>query len=123
MTDWTGVRERVMALGAASGGDKVFGAMGQGFALDAPLTGPEVADLETCLGVELPEEYRSFLLQVGAGGAGPAYGVFPVRRDGSDGWTWVGDAPEQVEPGMVRIVSGRPGSRGDDRDPGRAAVQ
>ncbi|MFJ8364037.1 SMI1/KNR4 family protein [Streptomyces sp. NPDC093984] len=101
MSDWTGVRDRVLALAAAPGGDKVFGARAHGFALDAALTAAEVADLEAWLDVDLPEDYRSFLLHVGAGGAGPAYGILPVmRREGSAGWHWVGELIEEVEPGM-----------------------
>ncbi|MEY2242417.1 SMI1/KNR4 family protein [Streptomyces sp. BF23-18] len=75
MTDWIGVRDRVLALAAVPGSDKVFGARAHGFALDAVLTAAEVADLEARLDVDLPEDYRSFLLRVGAGGAGPAYGM------------------------------------------------
>jgi len=81
---WTGVRERVLA----APGD-VFGALGHRWILHDPLTPDDLADLETQAGVRLPEEYRDFLLHIGAGGAGPAYGVFPVRRvDGR--WRWEG---------------------------------
>lgn len=107
MTDWTGVRERVLALAALPGSDNVFGARAHCFELDVPLTAAEVADIEVWLGVELPEDYRSFLLQVGAGGAGPAYGVFPVRRDSSGVWRWIGDNPDGIEPG--RVVEPFPG--------------
>lgn len=101
VTDWTGIRERVLALAAAPGSDKVFGAGAHGFALEAPLTAAEVAEVEAWLGIELPEDYRSFLTQVGAGGAGPNYGIFPVRRDGSAGWRWIGDNPDGVDAGIL----------------------
>lgn len=87
---WPGVREQVEALAGRPGAETVFGAPGHRFALDEPLNAQELADLESQLGVRLPEDYRRFLLEVGAGGAGPAYGVFPVRR--ADGqWAWEGD--------------------------------
>lgn len=66
---WRGVRERL-------GGEVL-----------PPLTIAEVEEAEAAFGVRLPSEYRGFLLEVGAGGPGPAYGLFPLRRDG-DGWSW-----------------------------------
>ncbi|WP_432037574.1 SMI1/KNR4 family protein [Streptomyces cucumeris] len=80
---WTGVRERVLALREAPGASKVFGASwgkwGHGFELRPPLAEAELLAAERVRGVTLPEEYRGFLLEVGAGGAGPDYGLFPLR--------------------------------------------
>ncbi|MCP9958270.1 SMI1/KNR4 family protein [Streptomyces sudanensis] len=95
---WAGVRERVLELAGLPGAERVFGFPRGGSPLEDPLTEAEVADLERYCGVRLPEEYRDFLLHVGAGGAGPAYGVFPVRR-GEDGtWGWEGDGGDMTLP-------------------------
>jgi len=93
---WVGVRERVQALGAAPAGDRTFGATGHQFLLADPLTRAELADLERQTGVPLPGEYRDFLLHVGAGGAGPSYGVYPVRHvEGR--WRWEGDGADLAD--------------------------
>ncbi|ATL30220.1 SMI1/KNR4 family protein [Streptomyces formicae] len=79
---WAGVRERVLALRAAPNRRAVFGAYfkecGHGFALRPVLTEEQVEAVERRRGVTFPAEYRAFLLEVGAGGAGPDYGLFPV---------------------------------------------
>jgi hypothetical protein len=90
--DWSGVPDRVAEL-AARGEDAGFGANGHHFLLEPPLRPDELAELEEQCGVALPEEYRSFLLEVSRGGAGPAYGLFPLRRvDGR--WRWEGDGAQ-----------------------------
>ncbi|PCG83126.1 SMI1/KNR4 family protein [Streptomyces sp. WZ.A104] len=98
MTDrwWVRVRQRVEAAGAGPGGSKVFGASGHKWVVEEPLTQDELAELEAQTGVGLPEEYRAFLLYVGAGGAGPAYGLFPVRRV-QDRWRWEGDGADLAD--------------------------
>jgi hypothetical protein len=98
MTDqwWAGVRQRVEAAGAGPEGGKVFGALGHKWVLEEPLTRGELAELEAQIGVRLPEEYRAFLLHVGAGGVGPAYGLFPVRRV-QGRWRWEGDGADMAD--------------------------
>ena len=80
---WTGVRERVLALREAPNWRAVFGAefgtYGHGFELSPVLSEEQVRAVERRLGFDFPAEYRSFLLEVGAGGAGPDYGLFPVK--------------------------------------------
>lgn len=93
---WMGVRRRVQAVGGGPAASEVFGALGHEWILEDPLSQGELAELEAQIGVRLPEEYRAFLLHVGAGGAGPAYGVFPVRRV-QGRWRWEGDGADLTD--------------------------
>lgn len=81
---WAGVRERVLALRDRPGSTSVFGAGGHGFRLGPVMEAEQVQALETALGVGLPSQYRSFLLHVGAGGAGPHYGLMTPVQNGRD---------------------------------------
>lgn len=59
-----------------------------------PLTADEVANLDTFLGISLPEDYRSFLCEVSAGGFGPSLEFFTVEKANDDKWVWEGDGGE-----------------------------
>jgi hypothetical protein len=95
-SDWSDVRDWVARLAAAPRAGEVFGSLGHHWRLEPPLTADELAEVEDRLRVTLPEEYRSFLLEAARGGAGPAYGLFSLRRiDG--GWRWEGDGADLTD--------------------------
>ena len=56
----------------------VFGADSHEYRLGPPLSPDALSECEERLGVQLPAEYRLFVTQVGHGGAGPYYGLFPL---------------------------------------------
>ncbi|MEU1882995.1 SMI1/KNR4 family protein [Streptosporangium sp. NPDC020072] len=94
--DWSDVRERLSRLAAARPARAVFGSEGHRWNLEPPLSTGELAELEKQLRVELPEEYRSFLLEAGRGGAGPSYGLFSVRRVAGR-WRWEGSEADRTD--------------------------
>jgi hypothetical protein len=63
---------------------RVFGAAFHQYKLNPPLSDSVVAAFERRYGVSLPEDYRSFVTEVGNGGAGPYYGVLPFGKDDDD---------------------------------------
>src|SRR4051794_28331392 len=93
-TEWAGIRARVERLRHSPTRAAVFGADGHRFELAPRLSTGEINDVERQLGISLPAQYRGFLTAVGAGGAGPAYGIFPLQRAAKGRWTWTGDGAE-----------------------------
>jgi hypothetical protein len=81
MGEWSGVRERVLALGPPPRKDRGLRRLLRRPAgsftplLDDPLTEDEVSCAERQFSIVFPEDYRGFLLEVGAGGFGPGYGM------------------------------------------------
>ncbi|KAA8882047.1 SMI1/KNR4 family protein [Nocardia colli] len=94
--DWSDVPDRLARLAATPGANEIFGAggaAGHGWILEPPLSAAELSEIEGQVEVVLPEEYRAFLIAAGRGGAGPAYGLFPISRvDGE--WRWEGDGAD-----------------------------
>ena len=76
-----------------------FAAKSHWYDLNPPLPEKEIAQMEAKHGCRFPDEYRKFITEIGNGGAGPAYGVFPLgMQDQShdvgrweDGYSLVGD--------------------------------
>lgn len=82
---------------------KVFGAGEHRFRLKPKLPEPDILAFERLHNISLPGDYREFLANVGNGGAGPFYGVFPLGQiDGPFGMT-----PWQANDGLVGILSER----------------
>ena len=76
--DWTVVREKLNTLRELDARNRQFGSSSHRYELHPCLTEEEVQSFEAHFALTLPEDYRSFLLQVGNGGAGPFYGIQPL---------------------------------------------
>jgi hypothetical protein len=59
-------------------GARPSGVEAHGMRMEPPLLPETMAAAEAMIGVELPEEYRSFAMRLGNGGAGPAYGMYSL---------------------------------------------
>jgi hypothetical protein len=84
--DSIGVRDRLAVLAAADPAYERFGAGRHQYQLKAPIPASDIAVFEQQHGIRLPDAYRSFLTDIGSGGAGPYYGLFdwrdiPIRHD------------------------------------------
>lgn len=102
MSEWDGVRERVLALGPKQRAPRPWRWRTPRVAplLTDPLTEAEVAAAERQFGVVFPADYRGFLREVAAGGLGPGYGIAELtRRNGA--WTWPGWAAYDTTAGSL----------------------
>lgn len=57
-----------------------FGSDAHRFELRPPASEEAVRAFEVEHGVTLPEDFRTFLLEAGDGGAGPFYGLYPLSK-------------------------------------------
>jgi hypothetical protein len=74
------VRDLVRKLGEVRARKlETFGSKAHGFALGPPLAESEVRAFEDAHGVTLPADFRAFITQAGASGAGPYHGLLPLE--------------------------------------------
>jgi hypothetical protein len=80
------VKQGLERLRALDGDRTIFGAGIHRYELNPTLSIEEVKAFERTWRCWLPDDYRTFLLALGNGGAGPYYGVFPLGKahSGSD---------------------------------------
>lgn len=92
------LREQLNQIRLADPDCKEFGAAEHQYFWNPPASLEEVEQFEQKIGVSLPDDYRTFLLQAGNGGAGPFYGLFSLEE--IEYWlTW------EVEPDALPVLS------------------
>lgn len=69
---------KLRALDGADSDREAFGSSAHGYQVSPRATPEEVRAFETKHGISLPDDYRTFIMSVGNGGAGPFYGLFPL---------------------------------------------
>jgi hypothetical protein len=84
------VLRRLAELDRRDPGREIFGSCVHQYKINPPLPTSLAEAVEGLHGISLPEDYRSFITEVGNGGAGPYYGLFPFGKYGysSDFFDW-----------------------------------
>ena len=80
------VHGRLQELAQKDQKRKVFGASSHDYRLNPPLDVDVVESFETKHGIALPKDYKRFITEIGNGGAGPFYGLFPFGHDDEGPW-------------------------------------
>jgi hypothetical protein len=78
MSDLGRVREKLQQIRAFESYEVNWSKIS--YALNEPLARDLLEKIEEEQGVELPDDYRRFLLEVGNGGAGPGYGLYSLEE-------------------------------------------
>ena len=78
---WVGkLRKQLKRAGEKDPDFSRFGAYSHKYQLGPRISEEAISAFEARFGVSLPEGYRDFLLWIGDGGAGPFYGLYPLKE-------------------------------------------
>ena len=78
---WVGkLRKQLKRAGEKDPDFSRFGAYSHKYQLGPRVSEEAISAFEAHFGVSLPEGYRDFLLWIGDGGAGPFYGLYPLKE-------------------------------------------
>jgi len=75
------IRKKIVQAAKVDTNFQVFGASSHRYVLNPPVSEAEVQQFEEQYRIQLPACYRTFLTEVGNGGAGPFYGIYPLGKD------------------------------------------
>lgn len=104
-----------------------FGSKSHGFTLGPPIAESHLRAFEDAHGVTLPADYRVFITQAGASGAGPYHGLLPLEScdltlvDVADAPDWLA-RPCCFAPGMPRDADTYAAATKDAIDPFQGAI-
>ena len=73
------IKEKIEILKEMDKEFEIFGSSKHKYKLHPCKTEKEIQSFEKKHGISLPADYRSFLLHIGNGGAGPSYGMFKLE--------------------------------------------
>lgn len=76
----TSLRQGVKHLSQLDPSLRIFGASGHKYGLTEPASPTTVLEIEQTYHIELPSDYRFFMLSISDGGAGPNYGIKPISQ-------------------------------------------
>ncbi|WP_351234279.1 SMI1/KNR4 family protein [Streptomyces sp. NPDC002133] len=107
MDNWDGerVRAQVRQMSARDPQRRRFGAQTHQYVLAPRLEETQIGAFEESHGIALPQEYRSFVAQVGNGPAGPGHGLMPLttaRSEAAEEWAADGEWEDDRLPGRLR---------------------
>lgn len=77
----TEIKHKLQELKRIDSAFEIFGASAHQYQFNARLSEKEIKQFEEKYGVELPQDYKTFLTELSNDGAGPYYGIHPLQSD------------------------------------------